>query len=198
MRIVNTCALLLLPVAAIAADAVSPALPSSSEYRIGPEDTLVITVWQNAELSRKVPVRPDGKISLPLLNDIQAAGLTAMDLRNDIAARLKEYVPAAEVSVIVEDVRSFTVSVIGKVRKPDRYRLGAPTTVLDALALAGGLDEFADGDRIVVLRPRPFDLPDKPTATTFQRLQFNYRRVVTAGGESGNFALQAGDIVYVP
>lgn len=169
-----------------------------SGYRIGPEDTLAISVWQNAELSRVVPVRPDGKISLPLLNDIQAAGLTPMELRESIREKLVEYVPAAEVSVIVGGVESFKVSVLGNVQRPDRYRLRSPTTVLDALALAGGLQEYADANRIVVLRPEPFFVQGRETGQTFKRFHFNYKRVIAAGGESQNFALQPGDIVVVP
>src|SRR5439155_6282770 len=122
--------------------------PEANEYRIGPEDVLQITVWQNAELSRILPVRPDGKISLPLVNDVQAAGLTPMQLRDALKQKLAEYAPAAEISVIVGEVQSFNVSLIGKVQRANRYKLKTPTTVLDLLALAGGFAEFADPDRI--------------------------------------------------
>lgn len=167
-------------------------------YRIGPEDTLVISVWQNADLTRTVPVRPDGKISLPLVNDMQAAGLTPMELRDQLKEKLAEYAPGAEISVIVGEVRSFKVSVVGKVQRPDRYVLRSPTTVLDAIALAGGFQEFANGERVVVLRPQPFFVQGRQTGQTFKRLYMNYKKVIAAGGETENFALQPGDIVVVP
>jgi polysaccharide biosynthesis/export protein len=168
------------------------------EYRIGPEDVLQVTVWQNAELSRILPVRPDGKISLPLINDIQAAGLTPMQLRDAIKQKLAEYVPAGEVSVIVGEVQSFNVSLIGKVQRANRYKLKSPTTVLDLLALAGGFAEFADPDRIVVLRRDPLFVQGRGTGQAYKRLPFNYKKVISAGGESENFALLPGDIVVVP
>ena len=145
--------------------------PDAYEYRIGPEDVLQITVWQNAELSRVLPVRPDGKISLPLVNDVQAAGLTPMQLRDALKQKLAEYAPAAEVSVIVGEVQSFNVSLIGKVQRANRYKLKTPTTVLDLLALAGGFSDFADPDRIVVLRPEPFSVQGRRTGQTYKRLR---------------------------
>jgi len=172
--------------------------PEANEYRIGPEDVLQITVWQNAELSRILPVRPDGKISLPLVNDVQAAGLTPMQLRDALKQKLAEYAPAAEISVIVGEVQSFNVSLIGKVQRANRYKLKTPTTVLDLLALAGGFAEFADPDRIVVLRPEPLIVPGRRTGQAYKRIQFNYKKVISAGGESDNVLLQPGDIVVVP
>jgi polysaccharide export outer membrane protein len=164
-----------------------PASPDG--YRIGPEDMLQIAVWKNEALSKLVPVRPDGMISLPLLHDVQAAGLTPMELRDTLVRKLAEFMPAAEVSVIVTDVRSFKVSVIGEVHKPARYELKSGTTVLDVLALAGGFNEFAARNRIVVLRA---------DGKTMRRVPFNYSKVISAGGESENFYLQNGDIILVP
>lgn len=189
------------PLAASAEQAAVEAPAGASEpndYRIGPEDILQINVWQNAELSRTVPVRPDGKISLPLVNDVQAGGLTPMQLRDVLKEKLAEYVPAAEISVIVGDVQSFNVSVIGKVQTAGRYKLKGPTTVLDVLALAGGFQEFADPDRIVILRPEPFFVQGRRTGQTFKRLQFNYKKVISAGGETDNLPIQPGDIIVVP
>lgn len=189
------------PLAASAEQAAVEAPAGSAapnEYRIGPEDILQINVWQNTELSRTVPVRPDGKISLPLVNDVQAGGLTPMQLRDVLKEKLAEYVPAAEISVIVGDVQSFNVSVIGKVKTAGRYKLKGPATVLDVLALAGGFEEFADPDRIVILRPEPFFVQGRRTGQTFRRLQFNYKRVISAGGETDNLAIQPGDIIVVP
>ena len=128
-----------------------PATPASApvaptDYRIGPEDVLAISVWQNAELSRAVPVRPDGKISVPLVNDVQAAGLTPMELRESLIAKLREFMPTAEVSVVVTEMNSFKVSVIGEVKRSERYRLRGPATVLDVLAMAGGFQDWANRD----------------------------------------------------
>jgi polysaccharide export outer membrane protein len=176
----------------------SPAAPSNggpngkvdpNEYRIGPEDVLQISVWKNEAISRTVPVRPDGKVTLPLLNDIEAAGLTPMQFRDLLIEKLAEYMPSPEVSVIVLDPRSFKVSVMGEVPKPGRYELRSRTTVLDMIALAGGLNQFAARTKIFVLRP---------DGTVQKRLPFNYNKAVTAGGEQENFYLQSGDIVVVP
>jgi len=155
-------------------------------YRIGPEDVLQISVWKNDAMSRAVPVRPDGKISLPLLNDVQAAGLTALELREVLTKKLAEYMPSPEVSVIVTDVRSFKVSVIGEVARPGRYELKSWTTVLDVLALAGGFTQFAARSRIVILQP---------DGKAMKRIPFNYNKIA---GEQENFYLRNGDIVLVP
>src|SRR5262245_12129356 len=122
------------------------------DYRIGPEDVLDIAIWNNPAMSRTTPVRPDGMISLPLLNDIQAAGLTPMQLRDAIAAKLTEYLPNPEISVIVREVNHFKVSVLGEVKKPGRYDFKSQATVLDAIAMAGGLSDFAARSRITILR----------------------------------------------
>jgi len=159
------------------------------DYRIGPEDVLDIAVWNNTAISRTVPVRPDGMISLPLLNDVQAAGLTPMQLRDVLIKKLAEYTPTPEVSVIIREVHSFKISVIGEVKRPGRHELKSRATVLDALALAEGLSEFAARGRIVILRP---------DGNTFKRIPFNYNKVVSSDGELGNFQLQPGDIVVVP
>src|SRR5687767_8688879 len=138
---------------ALAAAGDPPAAPPAAPlaeiaYRIGPEDVLHVSVWSNEAMSRTVPVRPDGMISLPLVNDVQAAGLTPMELRQQLMKRLAEYMPHPEVSVIVTEVRSFKVAVIGHVPKPDRYELRSAATVVDVLAMAGGFTEFASRSRI--------------------------------------------------
>jgi len=160
-----------------------------TEYRIGPEDILEIVVWNNAPMSRTVPVRPDGKITLPLLNDIEAAGRTSAQLRELLIEKLKAHMPAPEVSIIVSDVRSLKVSVIGEVVRPGRYELKSWATVLDVLALAGGFNQFASRSRIVVLRRE---------GDAMKRIPFNYNRVVSAEGEQENIYIQLGDIVLVP
>jgi polysaccharide biosynthesis/export protein len=155
-------------------------------YRIGPEDLLQISVWKNDALSKSVPVRPDGKISLPLLNDVDAAGLTALELREVLARRLADYMPNPEVSVIVSEVRSYKVSILGEVAKPGRYELKSWATVLDVLAMAGGFTQFAARSRIVILQS---------DGKSMKRIPFNYNRVA---GEQENFYLRNGDIILVP
>jgi polysaccharide export outer membrane protein len=159
------------------------------EYRIGPEDTLQISVWKNEPMSRIVPVRPDGMISLPLLQDIRAAGLTPVELREFLVKKLSDYMPTPEVAVIVTEVRSFKVSVIGEVARPARYDLKSRATVLDLLALAGGLNEFAARARIVILRDE---------GGVMKRIPFNYNKVVNADGDHENFFLRPNDILLVP
>jgi polysaccharide export outer membrane protein len=160
----------------------------ANAYQIGPEDVLDISVWKNPELSKTMPVRPDGKVSLPLVNDIQAAGLTPSDLRDQLTARLAEFVPAPEVSVIVREVHSRKVAVVGAVKTPGRYELKSPMTVLEVIALAQGLTDFATRDRIVILRQE---------GGTTTRIPFNYRKIAD-GSPQENFFVRPGDIVVVP
>jgi polysaccharide export outer membrane protein len=165
----------------------APGAVKDYEYKIGPEDVLNISVWKNDALSRALPVRPDGMISLPLLNDVQAAGLTPMELRDVLIKKLVEYIPAPEVSVMVTDVKSFKVAVIGEVGKPGRFELKSRTTVLDLLAEVGGFNQFAARGRIAILRPE---------GKKFNRIPFNYNKAIA--GEQENFYLQPGDIILVP
>ena len=164
-------------------------------YVIGAEDVLDIAVWNNTEISRTVPVRPDGKVSLPLLNDVQAAGLTPMQLRNALTAALSEYIPAAAVSVLVREIHSFKVTVIGQVKTPGRDELKDRATVLDVLAMAGGLTEFAARGRIIVLRQGP---------TTTRQIPFPYDKLIANGlpgaktGGPENFCVRPGDAILVP
>ncbi|PYQ55278.1 MAG: hypothetical protein DMF78_02585 [Acidobacteria bacterium] len=158
-------------------------------YRIGPEDVLQISVWNNEPISRTTPVRPDGNISLPLLNDVPAAGLTPMELREQLVRRLADYMPNAEVSVIVTDVHSFKVSVIGAVPKAGRFELKSLTTVMDVLAMAGGLNEFASRSRIVVIRSN---------GAESERIPFDYDKVRAGDPTQANFQVHPGDIIIVP
>jgi polysaccharide export outer membrane protein len=170
----------------------------SEEFKIGPEDVLGIFVWQNEPLTRTVSVRPDGRISLPLVNDVQAAGLTPLQLRQALLDRYKEFDAAIELSVLVNEVNSYKVSLVGKVTRPERYRLRSPTTVLDLLSMGGGLTEYADAENITILRPEGLPGGGRATAGRFRRLRFNYKRVVSSGGETDNFPLLPNDIVVVP
>ncbi|SRR5216683_2726956 len=170
------------------ADDVPPAA-ALPDYRIGIDDVLDVAVWNVAELQKTVPVRPDGKISLPLVNDVLAAGLTPMELRDQLAKKFAAYVHSPDVSVVVRDIRSLKISVLGEVKTPGRFDLKGPSTVLDALALAGGFTEFASRRKITVLRA---------AGGTAQRIYFDYDAAVSKGGKRTNMALQPGDIVVVP
>jgi polysaccharide export outer membrane protein len=160
----------------------------SAEYRIGAEDVLDILVWKNVELSRTVQVRPDGKISLPLVNDVQAADLTPMQLRDVLSTGYAKYFTAPELSVNVREVHSIKVSVLGMVKTPGRYELKAQATVLEALALAGGFTEFAKRDKVFVSRQ---------AGAEWKRMPFNYLKVLD-GNDRENFVLRRGDIIVVP
>jgi len=158
-------------------------------YRIGPEDILEISVWKNADLTRPVVVRPDGRISLPLLNDVQAANLTPMQLRDTLAKGLAAYISDPEVSVIVKEIHSVRVSVVGMVQKPNRYELHSQTTVLEALAMAGGFSDFAKRDRIVIYRR---------DGNSWKTIDFSYGRLINDADVNQNFVIMPGDIVVVP
>jgi polysaccharide export outer membrane protein len=185
------CAVLtLLCLAAAPARGAEPApIEKALGYRIGPEDVVQVSVWNNEAVSRTVPVRPDGRISLPLLNDVQAAGLTPMELRDQLMKRFAEFIPAPEVSVVVTEVKSFKVSVIGEVPRPGRYEIRTWTTVMDVLAMAGGFKEFAARSRVTVLRSE---------GQRSQRIPFDYDAVRSGNGEQLNFIVRPGDIILVP
>jgi exopolysaccharide biosynthesis polyprenyl glycosylphosphotransferase len=164
--------------------------PAKYEYVIGPADVLEIAVWQNTLISRTIPVRPDGKISIPVLNDVQAAGLTPMELQASLIKALAAYIQTPEVSVIVREVHSFNVSVLGHVKTPGRYEMTSRVTVLDALAMAGGLTEYADRGNIVILRR---------DGMVTKQLSFAYDKVTPGNGSKGqvNLLLQPEDIILV-
>jgi polysaccharide biosynthesis/export protein len=176
------------PAATEAAASVAAEVDDADSYRIGPEDVLDISVWKNPELSRTVPVRPDGKVSLPLVNDIRAAGLTPTALRDQLTARLAEYLPGPEVSVMVREVHSRKVAVMGSVKTPGRFEMKSSMTVLELIALSQGFTDFANRDRIVVLR--------QENGKTV-RIPFNYRKIAE-GATQENFVVQPGDIIVVP
>jgi polysaccharide export outer membrane protein len=161
----------------------------AESYRIGPEDVLEISVWRNEAISRSVPVRPDGKISLPLVNEVQAAGFTPAELRTHLAKLLSEFIPTPEVSIIVREVNNFRVFVIGEVARPGRYQLKSATSVLEVIAQVGGLTQFASRSRLFVLRTE---------GGAQKRIPFNYNKAVAADGEQENFQLQPGDMLIVP
>ena len=159
-------------------------------YVIGPGDTLTINVWNEPGVSGKVPVRPDGMITVPLVGDIQAAGQSPEKLQTAITQKLTEYVKEPSVTVVVEEMNSRQFNVLGQVQHPGSFVLAKPTTVLDALAQAGGLAEFAKTSKIYVLRK------NANGGTT--KLAFNYKRVANGDDLEENVTLQAGDTVIVP
>jgi polysaccharide biosynthesis/export protein len=165
-------------------------VPSSGEYAIGTEDVLAINVWKEPEISRVVPVRPDGKVSVPLIGDVQAKGLTPKQLQTNITEALRSYLSNPEVSVIVQEVHSQKFNILGEVVKPGSYPLVTSTTVLDALAVAGGFRDFAKVKKIYVLRV----LNDGSQ----QRIPFNYKDVVSGKRAEQNVELRPRDTVIVP
>lgn len=160
-----------------------------NEYRIGPADVLLIAVWRNEALTQTVTVRPDGKISFPLVNDIAAAGLTPAQLRELLTVRLTTFIGKPEVSVIVKELHSFTVSVLGEVRRAGRYDINNTSNVLDVLAQAGGINEFASRSRIFILRP---------DGSSMKRIPFDYTELLSDSGAKESFYVKPGDIVVVP
>jgi polysaccharide biosynthesis/export protein len=166
------------------AHAANPAIP---EYRLGPEDVIEVFVWKQPDLTATVVIRPDGRISLPLTNELEASGKTAIQLQKDITEKLREYVTQPVVNVIVKQVNSLKISVLGEVRKPDVYRIKNQVTVLDAIAMAGGFTDLARPNRVIVIRNAPFGT---------QRIKVNVKQVV-ADGSKAQFYLQPQDTVYV-
>jgi polysaccharide export outer membrane protein len=160
-----------------------------SEYVIGPDDVLSIVFWREAEMSAQVRVRPDGRISLPLLNDLVAVGLTPERLRERLEQEAKRYVTNPNATVVVLEINSRRIFVVGQVAQPGVYPLNAPMNVLQAIASAGGLLEFAHGRNIIVERV----VSDRKI-----RLPFDYREVVKGKKVDQNVLLAPGDTVIVP
>lgn len=163
---------------------------ANSSYVIGPGDLLAINVLHEPEVSQKVPVRMDGKINMPLIGEIQASGMKPDNLQATIAAKLHDYIKDAEVTVVVEEIKSRQFSVMGEVEHPGTFPLARPTTVMDGLAQAGGFRDFAKVNKIHILRKTP-------EGTTIT-LPFNYKQVSKGKNESENIQLQAGDTIIVP
>jgi polysaccharide export outer membrane protein len=159
-------------------------------FTIGNDDHLAINVWKEPDLTREIPVRPDGRISLPLVGEVQAAGRTPLQLEQDIAAKLKEYITAPEVTVIVEQINSQKFNILGQVEKPGSYPLSAATTVLDAIAAAGGFRDFAKQKAIYILR--------KNATGGETRIAFNYKDVIKGKNAEQNIKLEPGDTVVAP
>jgi len=161
----------------------APVDPKS--YRLGPEDVIMVRVWREADLSGPLLVRPDGKITMPLIGEIQAAGETPEQLTKNITTALEKVMTKPEVTVSVQQVNSRKFSIIGEVNKPGTYPLVVATTIMDAVSLAGGLREFANGKKIVVIRGD-------------ERIKFNYNDFVKGKNLKQNITLDNGDQIIVP
>lgn len=179
------------------ASASSPARPSGvsapartdADYVIGPDDMLDVSVWKEQELTRTLQVRPDGKISMPLLNDVQASGLTPSQLAQSLTDKLKKYLTAPQVTVIVTQVNSQRVYVLGEVTRPGAYPLLPGMTILQAITSAGGLTQFANSKKIFLMRSQN---------QTQNKYPFNYKDVLDGKKTEENLPLKAGDTVVVP
>jgi polysaccharide biosynthesis/export protein len=163
---------------------------SDSSYVIGANDVLSINVWKEPDITRSVPVRSDGKISLPLVGELQASGQTPRQLEHEITKRLQNYISEPEVTVIVTDSKSQKVNILGMVARPGAYLLNSSTTILDAIAMAGGFKDFAKQKAIYVLRQGPDGAE--------QRIPFNYKDVIKGKNPDQNIRLQVGDTVVIP
>ena len=159
-------------------------------YLIGNEDVLAINVWKEPDVSRMVPVRSDGKISLPLIGEVQATGKTPKELESEIAKGLRDYISEPEVTVIVQETKSRRFSILGQVQHPGSYLLNGDMRVLDAIAIAGGFRDFAKVKSIRILRQQA---EGKQVS-----LPFNYKDVVKGANPGQNVEIQPKDTIYVP
>ena len=167
----------------------APSVPLPTDYTIGAEDVLNIVFWREPDMSAEVVVRPDGKISLPLLNDVVALGLTPAQLRATLTEQAKKLIADPNVAVVVKQINSRKVFITGNVERPGPYPLGGPTTVLQLIALAGGLREYADSKHIVIMRV------EKGVSVS---LPFNYNDISKRKNLQQNVELKPGDTVIVP
>jgi polysaccharide export outer membrane protein len=172
------------------ADASPATKPHDAAYKIGSSDVLAITVWKEPEVSRSIPVRPDGKISLPLVGELQAAGRTPLQLEQDISGKLKAYITNPDVNVMVQQINSEKFNVLGRVAHSGSFPLSSDITVLDAIATAGGFLDFAKETGVYVLRSTP--------GGGQKRLAFNYKDVIKGKHPEQNIKLEPGDTVVVP
>jgi polysaccharide export outer membrane protein len=173
--------------AAAAPRATDPVVPAG--YLIGTDDVLSIVFWKDKDMSADAQVRPDGRIALPLINEVQAAGLTPEQLREKIVEESKKYMEDASVTVVVRQINSRKAFITGEVYKPGTYPLTSPTTVMQLIAMAGGLREYADSKKIVIMRTEN----GQPVS-----LKFNYKDVIDGKNLHQNIQLKPGDTVVVP
>jgi polysaccharide biosynthesis/export protein len=162
---------------------------AESDYILGPEDVIEVAVWKEPDLSKTVTVRPDGKLSLPLVGDLQAAGLTAIQLKETIKQALTDYVEDASVSVTVQQINSLKIFIQGEVNQPGVYDLKSNFTVLQAVSLAGGFSQWAKKDRIVIFRKEGERVTSIPV---------NYDKIISGENQTQNVLLKRGDTIVVP
>jgi polysaccharide export outer membrane protein len=167
--------------------AAQPPLPA--DYVIGPDDVLIVIFWREKDLSSEVTVRPDGRISIPLLQDVEAAGLTPDQLRLKMLTLSQRFVEDANITVVVKQINSRRVFITGQVAKPGPYLLTSPTTVVQLISIAGGLLEYADGKNIVIVRT------EKGAPISYR---FNYKEMAERKNLKQNIPLKPGDTVIVP
>ena len=164
-------------------------MPVSESYVIGPEDVLSIHVWKEEAFSRTVPVRMDGKISLPLIDDVQAAGYTARQLKEVLTNKLREFVENPNVSVTVAEANSYKVFISGQVRSPGVYRLRSETSLLQFIPMVGGFTDWANQKKILIIRRE---------GGQEKRFPVNYKRIVSGKDPDSNIILKTGDTIIVP
>jgi polysaccharide biosynthesis/export protein len=167
---------------------------SANEFLLGPEDVLEIVVWRNQDLSRQVVVRPDGMISMPLIGDVPAAGLTTDQLAARIAKRLKDYKENPTVSVSLKEVNSYNIFVLGEVAKPGKYQLKSYTTILQAISLAGGFTPFASKNKLQIVR----HITNGDGGWREIRLAMPYDDILSGRGDPEFFIVRSGDTIVVP
>jgi polysaccharide export outer membrane protein len=172
-----------------------PPAPSATRahdnsFVIGNDDRLAINVWKEPDLTRSIPVRSDGKISLPLVGELQAAGRTPLELEQEIANKLRNFITEPEVTVMVEQINSEKFNIVGQVAKPGSYSLTAATTVMDAIATAGGFKDFAKQKGVYILR--------RNVGGGESRIPFNYKDFIKGKNPEQNVKLEPRDTVVVP
>ncbi len=168
--------------------------PPAEGFALGPEDVIEVVVWKNPDLSKQVVIRPDGKISLPIIGDVPASGLTADQLAKDIAQRLKAYKENPSVSVNVVEVNSYYVFVVGEVNTPGKLPLKSYTTILQALSLAGGFTQFASRNDIQVVR----NVNTAEGKVKELRIPLRYSDLISEEGGVYNLTLKSGDTIVIP
>ena len=171
---------------------ISSDIQSGADYQLGPEDVLEVLVWKNADLSKVVTVRPDGRISLPLIGDVQAAGFTAAHVQQEITKRLMDfYQEPPQVSLIVQQANSYVIFIVGQVERPGQYTVKRGTTFLQAIALAGGFTPFAAYNEVLVLRNGSGDHQQRAARISFKEI---------LGGkyQENNILLISGDTIIIP
>jgi polysaccharide export outer membrane protein len=164
------------------------------DFLLGAEDVLIVTIWKNQDLSREVVIRPDGMVSMPLIGDVPAAGLTANALAKRIGERLTEYMSSPIVSVQLKEVNSYIIYVLGEVTKPGKYPLKSYANVMQGISLAGGFTTFARKNKIKVLRTTVNGSDERHQI----EIPVRYDDILQGTAVPGNFVLRAGDVIVVP